>query len=66
VVPAADNYTSGTYGQSGGGDVHLNFKTGSIVLQVPAGATQQDMDGVANRFVASLSKPQIIQAVRST
>lgn len=70
VVPAADNYSAGPVynrnGASGGAPtVHLNFKPGSITLQVPANSTQQDMDNLAKQFVTSLSKPQILQNVRS-
>lgn len=71
VIPAADNYSSSSYnknGASGGGSptVHLNFKAGSVVLQVPASANQQDMETMANQFVAAIAKPQVLAAVRST
>jgi SLT domain-containing protein len=71
VVPAADNYSTNPYNtggaaNGGGNTVHLNFGKGSIVLQVPAGATQQDMDKIATQFAQSLSKPNVLSAVRST
>jgi len=72
VIPAADNYSSGSYnkggsaGAGGGGDVHLNFKPGSVVLQVPASATQQDMETLANQFVNAIAAPGVITAARST
>ena len=71
VVPAADNYSSGSsYNRNGAmggnGGVYLNFKSGSIVLQVPPNSTQQDMDNLANQFVAAVAKPQVLASVRST
>jgi hypothetical protein len=70
VVPAADNYSSSPYnkgGSVGGGTtVHLNFKQGSVVLQVPANSSQQDMDAIAQQFIAAVSKPQNLASVRST
>ena len=71
VIPAADNYSSSSYNQngsvgSGGGAVHLNFKAGSVVLQVPPSASQQDMETLANQFVAAIAKPNIIASVRSS
>jgi len=70
VVPAADNYSSSPYNKGGavGGSpiVQLNFKPGSVVLQVPANASQQDMDAIAKQFVAAVSKPQNLMAVRSS
>jgi hypothetical protein len=71
VVPAADNYSATPYNRGGasnggGTTVHLNFKAGAVVLQVPPGSTQQDMDNLANQFVAAISKPQVLAAVRST
>jgi hypothetical protein len=72
VVPAQDNYSSAPYnrgGQMGGGGgvlVHLDFRQGSIVLQVPATSSQQDMDQIAQRFVQAISKPQLLDAVRNT
>jgi SLT domain-containing protein len=69
VVPAADNYSSTPYnrgGASGGGTtVHLNFKAGSVVLQVPATSSQKDMEDIANQFVQAISKPQLLAAARS-
>src|SRR5215467_4175373 len=72
VVPAADNYNAGgTYnragamGSGGGGVIHLDFKPGSIVLQVSNNPSQQEMDNIAKQFVASISKPQILAAARS-
>ena len=70
VVPAADNYSTTPYNRNGAmGNgapiVHLNFKPGSITLQVPPGSTQQDMDTVAQQFVAAIAKPQILASVRS-
>ena len=69
VVPAADNYSSTPYNrggaQGGSSTVHLNFKTGAIQLVVPANASQQDMDAIAKQFVAAISKPQNLMAVRS-
>jgi hypothetical protein len=70
VVPAADNYGTTPYNRNGamGGAVQvvLNFKAGSVVLQVPATSSQQDMDNMAKQFVAAISKPQLLAAVRST
>jgi len=72
VIPAADNYSSGSAynrnGAVGGGSptIHLNFKPGSIVLQVPATSSQQDMETMANQFVAAISKPAILAGVRSS
>ena len=72
VIPAADNYSSGpAYNRNGasgggGGTINLNFKSGSIVLQVPATSSQQDMDAMANQFVAAISKPAILAGVRSS
>jgi hypothetical protein len=71
VVPAADNYSSSPYnknGASNGGStsVQLNFKAGSVVLQVPPSSSQQDMENLANQFVAAISKPQVLAGVRST
>ena len=68
VVPAADNYSSSPYNKGGavGGSspfVQLNFKQGSVVLQVPP---NQDMDKVAKQFIAAISKPQNLAIVRST
>jgi hypothetical protein len=69
VVSAADNYSSNPYNKGGAQGnasvVHLNFKSGSIVLQVPPGSSQQDMDGIAKQFVAAISKPQLLASVRS-
>jgi hypothetical protein len=68
VVPAADNYSAAPYnrgGAAGGSSTHLNFGPGSVVLQVPAGASQSDMDDLANRFVNAIAKPNIIAGVRS-
>ena len=70
VVTAADNYSTTPYnrnGAMGGGSpiVHLNFKSGAITIQVPAGSTQQDMDNIAQQFVTSLSKPTVLSSVRS-
>jgi hypothetical protein len=70
VVPAADNYSSNPYNKGGaqGGSpiVQMNFKPGSIVLQVPANSSQQDMDNLAKQFVAAVSKPQNLASVRSS
>jgi hypothetical protein len=71
VVPAADNYSSSPYnknGASNGGStsVQLNFKAGSVVLQVPPSSSQQDMENLANQFVAAISKPAVLAGVRST
>jgi hypothetical protein len=70
VVPAADNYGTTPYNRNGamGGAVQvvLNFKAGSVVLQVPPTSSQQDMDNMAKQFVAAISKPQLLAAVRST
>lgn len=69
VVPAADNYSTSPYNRGGagggGGSTYLHFKAGSVVLQVPPNSTQQDMDDIANKFVAAISKPAIIAGVRS-
>lgn len=70
VVPAADNYSSRPYNRGGAANassssVQLNFKSGSVVLQVPAGSTQQDMANIANQFVAAISKPAVLASVRS-
>jgi hypothetical protein len=70
VVPAADNYSSAPYNKGGsvgsGSTVHLNFKAGSVILQVPANSNQQDMDAIAKQFVAAVSKPQNLASVRSS
>jgi len=70
VVPAADNYSSSPYNKGGaqGGSpiVQLNFKPGSVVLQVPANSSQKDMDNLAKQFIAAVSKPQNLMAVRSS
>ena len=71
VIPAADNYSAVPYNRGGavGGSgpiVNLNFKQGSIVLQVPPTSSQQDMDNMAKQFVAAISKPQLLSAVRSS
>lgn len=72
VVPAQDNYSSAPYnrgGQMGGGGsvlVHLDFRPGSIVLQVPATSNQTDMEQMAQKFVQAISKPQLLDAVRNT
>jgi len=71
VVPAADNYGTAPYNRNGamngGGNVtHLNFKTGSITLQVPANSTQTQMENIAKQFVQAVSKPGVIAAVRSS
>jgi hypothetical protein len=69
VIPAADNYAPynrrGATGGGGGVTTHLNFNAGSVVLQVPAGATSQDMEDLANQFVQALSKPSVLAGVRS-
>ena len=74
VIPAAENFSStGRYqrltsdgGSSGGPTVvHLNFKAGSVVLQVPPGATPTDMTKVANQFVAALNDPKVLANARS-
>lgn len=70
VVSAADNYATLPYnrnGAMGGGGplINLNFRQGSIVLQVPPTSSQQDMDNIANQFVAAISKPQLLAAIRS-
>ena len=68
VVTAADNYSTAPYnkgGAAGGAPVTLNFKQGSIVLQVPAGSNQADMDNIAKQFVSAISQPQVLAAVRS-
>jgi hypothetical protein len=70
VVPAADNYSSSPYNRGGaasgsGGSITLNFTAGSVVLQVPASSSQQDMENLANQFVQAISKPAIIAGVRS-
>jgi hypothetical protein len=69
VVPAADNYSTNPYNKGGAAGssmaVHLNFKQGSVVLQVPSNASQKDMENVASQFVAAISKPQVLAAVRS-
>ena len=73
VVPAADNYSAGgTYnrngamGGGGGAGIVLNFKAGSIVLQVPPTSSQRDMETMATQFVQAIAKPTILAAVRST
>ena len=71
VVPAADNYGTLPYNRNGamgggGAIINLNFKQGSIVLQVPPNSSQQDMDNMAKQFVAAISKPQLLNAVRTT
>ena len=70
VVPAADNYSTSPYNKGGAQGntpiVSMNFKPGAIVLQVPANASQQDMDAIAKQFVAAISKPQNLMAVRSS
>jgi len=72
VVPAQDNYSTSPYnrgGQMGGGGgvlVHLDFRQGSIVLQVPATSSQQDMEQMAQKFVQAISKPQLLDAVRNS
>jgi len=72
VVPAADNYSAipynrgGAAGSGGGPIVHLNFKQGAIVLQVPATSSQKDMENIANQFIAAVSKPQVLAALRSS
>jgi hypothetical protein len=71
VVTAADNYSTMPYNRNGaqGGSgplVYLNFKSGAIVLQVPPTSSQQDMDNMAKQFVAAISKPQLLNAVRSS
>jgi hypothetical protein len=72
VVPAADNYNSGgTYNRGGAmgasaPTIHLNFRQGSIVLQVSGNPSQVEMDNVAKMFVTSVSKSQVLAGVRST
>jgi hypothetical protein len=70
VVPAADNYSSAPYNKGGAQGsspiVQMNFKPGSIVLQVPANSNQQDMDNLAKQFIAAVSKPQNLASVRSS
>jgi SLT domain-containing protein len=71
VVPAADNYSATPYnkngsGGGGAGTINLNFKQGSIILQVPPTSSQKDMENMANQFVQAISKPQVLAAVRST
>jgi hypothetical protein len=72
VLPAADNYSRSPYnrggGMGGGGApvTHLNFNQGSVVLQVPSGASAQDMENLATQFVGAVSKRTIIAGVRST
>lgn len=72
VVPAADNYgAGGTYNRAGAmgggaGTVYLNFRQGSIVLQVSNNPSQTEMDNVAKMFVTSISKPQVLAGIRST
>jgi hypothetical protein len=70
VVPAADNYSSAPYNKGGAQGsspiVQMNFKPGSIVLQVPANSSQQDMDNLAKQFIAAVSKPQNLASVRSS
>jgi hypothetical protein len=72
VIPAAENFSmAGRYerGSAGPGQtstIHLHFNPNSIQLNVPAASTASDMDKIAKQFVASLSKPQVLAAVRST
>jgi hypothetical protein len=77
VIPAAENYTAankyqrtdganGTNGSMSGPVVHLNFKAGAIVLQVPPNATPTDMNTIATDFVSALSQPSVLAAVRSS
>jgi hypothetical protein len=69
VIPAADNYSAMPYNKNGAvggsGAVHLDFRAGSVVLQVPANATQSQMEDIANQFVKAISKPQLLTAARS-
>jgi hypothetical protein len=73
VIPAADNFTvAGRYqrldsnGSGRGTNVNLHFHPQSIQLVVPPGSSDKDMEKIANRFVAALAKPQILQNVRAS
>jgi len=69
VITAADNYSAMPYNKGGamGGSstVILNFKAGSVILQVPPTSTQRDMEDIANQFVQAISKPQLLATARS-
>jgi hypothetical protein len=70
VIPAADNYSTAPYNKNGavGGNntaVHLNFKAGSVILQVPPNASQKDMENIANQFAQAIAKPQLLASARS-
>jgi hypothetical protein len=70
VITAADSYSANPYNKNGAvgssTTVALNFGAGSVVLQVPPNSSAQDMENMANQFVAAISKPQVLAAVRST
>jgi Lysozyme like domain len=72
VVPAADNYSTNPYNKNGAvnnaaaAPISLNFKAGSVILQVPANATASDMANLAQQFVNAIATPQVISAVRSS
>ena len=72
VIPAADNFSVGDRYQPGGGGgdgathYHLNFQPQSVQLVAAPGTSAADLQDIAQKFMDSVSKPQIIQSVRSS